>query len=57
MIPLYPYSFSVASDRDEVEQWRESYRENIRCQRFLENWETLDAAGKTAVLVSAWRSH
>lgn len=36
MIPLYPYSFSVASDRDEVEQWRESYRENIRCQQFLD---------------------
>lgn len=36
MIPLYPYSFSVASDRDEVRQWRESYRENIRCQQFLD---------------------
>ena len=36
MIPLYPYSFSVASDRDEVRRWRESYQENIRCQQFLD---------------------
>lgn len=36
MTLLYPYSFETASDRGETKQWRDSYRENVRCQQFLD---------------------
>lgn len=36
MIPLYRYSFSEAKRNNEVDEWRESIKENIRCRDFLD---------------------
>ena len=30
-VPLYRYSLQNANEMDEVEQWRESHRENCKC--------------------------
>ena len=37
MKPLYKFSFSEAKRNNEVEEFRESLRENIRCRDFLDH--------------------
>ncbi|MBD5182487.1 MAG: DUF3849 domain-containing protein [Bacteroidales bacterium] len=37
MKPLYKFSFSEAKRNGEMEECRESFRENIRCRDFLDN--------------------
>ena len=37
MKPLYKFSFSEAKRSGEMEECRESFRENIRCRDFLDN--------------------
>ena len=37
MKPLYKFSFSEAKRSGEIEECRESFRENIRCRDFLDN--------------------
>ena len=32
MVPLYRYSFREAKDHDEVQDWKQSHAENIRCR-------------------------
>ena len=36
MKPLYKFSFEEAKRNDEIEQFRESFRENIRCRDYLD---------------------
>ena len=36
-VPLYPYSYDEARKNDEILLWRESYRENERCARAIED--------------------
>ena len=31
-VPLYRYSFREAKDHDEVQDWKQSHAENIRCR-------------------------
>ena len=37
MKPLYKFSFEEAKRNDEIEQFRESFRENIRCRDYLDD--------------------
>ena len=37
MKPLYKFSFSEAKRSGEIDDFRESLRENIRCRDFLDN--------------------
>ena len=36
MIPLYRYSAETAKHNSELDVWRESRNENIRCRNFLD---------------------
>lgn len=37
MIPLYKYSFETAKRDNEIQEFRESFQENIRCRDYLDN--------------------
>lgn len=37
MKPLYKFSFEAAKRNDEINKFRESFQENIRCREFLDN--------------------
>lgn len=37
MKPLYKYSAETARHNGELDAWRESKKENIRCRDFLDN--------------------
>ena len=36
MIPLYKYSFETAKRDNEIQEFRESFQENIRCRDYLD---------------------